>query len=313
MTKETRLATLAALLGNAIFGFSFMFSRIALGIAQPFVMLMYRFIGAFLGLNLLALWSVIRRKNGNDGGEKIDAMRFSLKGKPLLPLLALGVVQPVVYFLCESYGISLTNATFSGVIISLVPIVGLALGAVFLNEKPARAQVLYSLLSIAGVVLMTMMQSAEGEIHPLGVILLCGAVLSGVVFNIISRSISSQFSALERTYVMMFIAAVFFTVLAVVTTGADIQALLAPAASGRFMLAIGYLSIISSIVAFMMLNYANNYLPVAKTTAFCNLTTVISLFAGVIFLGEPFGVVSLIASVMIVLGVWGVQKAEQKS
>ena len=59
----------------------------------------------------------------------------------------------------------------------------------------------------------------------------------------------------------------------------------------------------------MLLNYANNYLPVAKTTAFCNLTTVISLFAGVIFLGEPFGALSLLASVMIVLGIWGVQKA----
>jgi len=129
MTKETRLATLAALLGNAIFGFSFMFSRIALGIAQPFVMLMYRFIGAFLGLNLLALWSVLSGRNRRQTDGRIDSMRFSLKGKPVLPLLALGVVQPVIYFLCESYGISLTNATFSGVIIALVPIVGLALGA----------------------------------------------------------------------------------------------------------------------------------------------------------------------------------------
>jgi len=33
----------------------------------------------------------------------------------------------------------------------------------------------------------------------------------------------------------------------------------------------------------------------------------------VVFLGEPFGVISLIASVMIVLGVWGVQKAEQNA
>ena len=50
-------------------------------------------------------------------------------------------------------------------------------------------------------------------------------------------------------------------------------------------------------------------LPVGKVTAFCNLTTVISVFAGVVFLGEPFTVLSLIASVVIVVGVWGVQKA----
>ena len=313
MTKETRLATIAALIGNTVFGFSFMFSRIALGIAPPFVMLMYRFIGAFLGLSILALWSVLSGRSKEQEDDKIDPMRFALRGKPIFPLLGLGIMQPVVYFLCESYGISLTNATFSGVIISLVPIAGLGLGALLLHEKPVRAQVLYSLLSIAGVVMMTLMQSAEGEIQPLGVVLLCGAVLSGVSFNIISRSLSGQFSALERTYVMMLIAAVAFTALAVSSTGADIQALLMPMYSAKFMIAVGYLSIISSVVAFMLLNYANNYLPVAKTTAFCNLTTVISLFAGVIFLGEPFGWISVVSSIMIVLGVWGVQKAEQKT
>ena len=309
MNRETRLATIAALIGNSVFGFSFMFSRIALGIAPPFVMLMYRFIGAFLGMSVLALWSCAFSVGRRSEGDRIHSMRFDLRGRRIAPLVALGVVQPVLYFLCESYGISMTNSTFAGVIIALVPIAALFLGTLFLHERPARMQVLYSPLSIAGVVMMTMMQSAEGEIRPLGVALLFGAVLTGVSFNIISRKISTQYSALERTYVMMLVAAVSFTGLAAVSTGFDVQALLAPLASAPFMLAIVYLAIVSSVLAFLMLNYASNYLPVAKTTAFCNLTTVISLFAGVVFLGEPFGAVSLIASAMIVLGIWGVQKA----
>ena len=309
MNRETRLATIAALIGNSVFGFSFMFSRIALGIAPPFVMLMYRFIGAFLGMSVLALWSCAFSVGRRSEGDRIHSMRFDLRGRRIAPLVALGVVQPVLYFLCESYGISMTNSTFAGVIIALVPIAALFLGTLFLHERPARMQVLYSLLSIAGVVMMTMMQSAEGEIRPLGVALLFGAVLTGVSFNIISRKISTQYSALERTYVMMLVAAVSFTGLAAVSTGFDVQALLAPLASAPFMLAIVYLAIVSSVLAFLMLNYASNYLPVAKTTAFCNLTTVISLLAGVVFLGEPFGAVSLIASAMIVLGIWGVQKA----
>lgn len=309
MNKETKLATAAVIIGNSVFGFSFMFSRIALGIAQPFVMLMYRFIGAFLGMCVLALISRALRAGENDAPGRIHFLRFSLRGLPVAPLLFLGIVQPVLYFLCESYGISLTNATFSGVIIALVPIAALGLGALFLHETPSRAQVLFSLLSICGVIIMTLMQSAEGEIQPLGVLLLFGAVLTGVSFNIISRKISSQYSALERTYVMMLVAAVCFTALALLTTGGDQQALLAPLRDPRFIIAILYLSVVSSVLAFLMINYASNTLPVAKTTAFCNLTTVISLFAGVVFLGEPFGALSLLASVMIVLGIWGVQKA----
>ena len=107
---------------------------------------------------------------------------------------------------------------------------------------------------------------------------------------------------------MMLIAAVVFTSLAVMENRADLGALLEPINHPAFMGAMAYLAVVSSMGAFLLINYANNYLPVAKTTAFCNLTTVISVFAGVVFLREPFGPVMLVAAVMIVLGVWKVQK-----
>ena len=308
MERQIKLATLGALIGNSIFGFSFMFSRMALGVASPFVMLMFRFILASVLLGVVAAIAARKGDRRNADGS-IHWLRFSLKGKPVLPLLTLGLVQPVAYFLCESYGISMTNATFSGVIIALVPIVALCAGALVLHEIPARAQVIWSLVSILGVVLMTMQQSAEGEIRPLGVLLLIGAVLSGVMFNVINRGISGTYSALERTYVMMLTAAVAFTGAAVFSCRGDLSALLAPLSSGRFLGAMLYLSLLSSITAFLLLNYAGGELPVAKTTAFCNLTTVISVFAGVIFLGEPFTLLSFAASVMIILGIWGVQRA----
>ena len=309
MERQIKLATLGALIGNSIFGFSFMFSRMALGVASPFVMLMFRFILASVLLGVVAAIAARKGDRRNADGS-IHWLRFSLKGKPVLPLLTLGLVQPVAYFLCESYGISMTNATFSGVIIALVPIVALCAGALVLHEIPARAQVIWSLVSILGVVLMTMQQSAEGAIRPLGVVMLFGAVVSGVTFNILSRRLSGEFSALERTTVMMAVAAVIFTLLAVIECRVDLSLLLAPLKNGAFLAAMAYLSVLSSIIAFLFINFASNTLPVAKTTAFCNLTTAISMFAGVVFLHEPFGIMSLIASVMIIVGVWKVQTAK---
>ena len=84
--------------------------------------------------------------------------------------------------------------------------------------------------------------------------------------------------------------------------------LAAPLGQPSFVWAILYLAGLSSVVAFLMLNYANTELPVAQATVFCNLTTVISLLAGVIFLGEPFGLGMLLASAVIVIGIWGVQR-----
>ena len=155
MNRQEKLAMLGALCGNSIFGFSFMFSRMALQVAPPSVMLMYRFVLAAAVLLLVAVIAARHGERTADSGG-IPWLRFSLKGKPMLPLVALGVVQPVIYFLCESYGIRMTNATFAGVIIALVPIAALAAGALALQEIPKRAQVFWSLVSIAGVVLMTL-------------------------------------------------------------------------------------------------------------------------------------------------------------
>lgn len=301
MQKKERLALLAAILGNGIFGFSFMFSRMALSVAHPFVLLMYRFSIAFVLISLIALWAHRSRQEG--------WLRFRLTKKDILSLLPLGICQPVVYFLCESHGISMTNATFSGVIIALIPIAALAFGAVFLREIPKLTQVLFALVSIFGVILMTLQQSSQGEIQPLGVVLLLGAVLSAVVFNLMSRKTSEHFSALERTWVMMGVGAIAFTCMALFYGAGQWQVLTEPLKHAPFLIALGYLGTISSIVAFLMLNYANAELPVARTTIFANLTTVISLFAGVVFLGEPFGWLSLVASVIIIGGIWGVQKA----
>lgn len=298
--KTIFLATLAAFAGNAIFGFSFMFSRIALKTATPFIMLMYRFVLAFLVLNAVALFSARTKRT--------DWLRFSLRGRSLWKLLVLGLVQPVLYFLCESYGIDMTNATVSGVIIALIPIVALAAGAALMGEKPSLMQVLFSLMSIAGVVVMTLQQSAGGAILPLGVVLLIGAVIFGAAFNMMSRKLSADYSPLERTYVMMMVAAIAFTSLAVMENRTQPAALLVPLREPSFLLSMLYLSLLSSILAFMCLNYAANVLPVSKTTAFCNVTTVLSVFAGVVFLGESISLVSVIAAVVIIIGVFGVQK-----
>lgn len=298
--RETAGAYASVLIGNSIFGFSFMFSRIALNTAQPFVMLMYRFILAFLGMNVLAMWS---RKKGRQ-----DWLRFSIKPRESGILIVFGLVQPVLYFLFESYGISMTNATLSGVTIALVPIAALAAGAIFLKEIPSLRQVLFSALSILGVIVMTLQQSAGGAIQPLGVVFLIGAVISGVTFNIMSRSLSSRFSAFERTYVMMLVACVSFIVLALFDSRLDPEVLFAPLKDISFVSALLYLSVLSSIVAYLLINHASTILPVGKVSSFCNLSTVLSVFAGVVFLGETINAVSLAAAAVIIIGVFFVQK-----
>ena len=60
--------------------------------------------------------------------------------------------------------------------------------------------------------------------------------------------------------------------------------------------AILYLSVISSVVAFLMINYALTHISVTITASFNNLITVVSVLAGVLLLHEPFSICLLYTS-----------------
>ncbi|MBQ0001128.1 MAG: DMT family transporter [Clostridiales bacterium] len=291
--NSERLHMLMAFTGNAIFGFSFLFSKLALNVAEPFVLLAARFSVAFLLMTVLMVTGLVK---------------CDLKGKDIKPLIILGLWQPVVYFICESYGIKFTSSSFSGTIIALVPIMGILLGVFILREKPTLVQILFSILSVAGVIVMTVTDDMGSGFQWKGFVLLLGAVLAAAMFSIQSRSIADQFTSFERTYVMFGLGTVVFVVMALLRTGLNMGLWMGPLTNGGFWISIVYLSCVSSVGAFLLLNKALDVLPVARSLVFANVTTVISVLAGVFILHEHFTPVQIVGIAMVLIGIYGVNR-----
>ena len=113
----------------------------------------------------------------------------------------------------------------------------------------------------------------------------------------------------ERTYVMFALGSIVFTGIAIVQSYGDFSAnLLIPLASVDFWIPIFFLAGISSVGAFLMLNYAMGHLHVAKASIFGNIATVVAIVAGVVFLNESFGAFQLIGSAIILFSVYGVNR-----
>lgn len=295
--NKTHLALLAAVGVYTLWGFSFMASKIAQEQVTPFVLLAYRFDIATL---LLAIPVIIGRQ------------KIKLKGKNIKPLLLLGLMEPCIYFIGEQYGIRYTNSAFSGVMIAVIPIVTLIFAAVFLKDRPTRAQWLFSFLSIAGIIVITLSENSGGSINFLGFFCLVLAVVAGSAYGVISRSISDDFSVFERTFVMQIMGAIFFTVLAVLENSSDLGAIIRPLSSTDFILAVLYLSVGASVLGYTLFNYAVSNAPMPKVIILCNLTTIISVLAGVALLNDPFTLISAFAMAAVLIGIWGVQKFDKE-
>ena len=292
-SRRENLSLLLAFSGYAIFGFSFIFSKQALRVSTPFVLLAVRFIIAFLILNLLIL---------------TGKFKVNFKGKNIKLLLLLGLIQPVIYFICENYGVKLSATSFVGTIVALVPVVSMVFGSIFLREKVTPFQIFCILISVLGVFLTTLGQHT-GTFSWIGFILLLGAVFSTSMYNVLSRKISGKFSAFERTYIMFALGCFAFTGIAILQSlGNFSEMIFIPLSDANFWLSILYLSAVSSVGAFLMLNYAMTYVDVAKTAIFANITTIISILAGVLILKESFGLFQIIGSLIIIATVYGVNR-----
>lgn len=284
---------LAAIVSHGAWGFSFLASRKGLDAAPVFVLLSHRFGLSFLVMNLLLLM----------GMGKVD-----LRGKALWKPILLGLMEPVVYFFGEQYGILHSNTSFSGVMIAMIPIVSTLAAAPVLGEKPTVGQLLFSLLSIGGVVGLGMMNRNSGQLDWIGVVALIVAVLSAGAYTLIGRGISRAYTPFERTYMMMGVGTAVFTPIALIQTRGSVTDYIRPLGQPTYLAAILFLALVCSVACYFLSSYTITYMTVARETVFSNLTTAVSVFAGVIFLHEPFTWFGALCCFVIFVGIYGVQK-----
>jgi len=282
-----------ALVTNIIFGLSFLFTKKALMVSNPITLVAFRFLLAFIVMSLLIAFKVIK---------------VNYKNKPMKWLIVLAIIEPIIYFIFETYGLQRTSSSLGGLMIALIPIVVTILAIYFLNEKPSRKQVLSIILSVSGVVLIILMDGSKNSGNSiLGVLFLSVAVFSAAFFNIIARKISKHFTAIEVTYFMMFLGAIFFNIVSVSNhiLNGSLSNYFEPLKSSSFVLSILYLGILSSIVAYFLANFTLSKMEASKSAVFANISTIVSILAGVIFLKENFHLYHTIGSAMILMGVWG--------
>ena len=288
---------LAAAAAYTIFGLSYLFSKMALNITEPTILLCVRFSLTVITLNLLVVLRIF----------KLD-----LRGKNLLGPIGLGFLQPILYFILENYGLKYTTTSFTGIISSISPIFTAILGAVILREKPNRKQWCCIGVSIIGVMMVSLGSSA-GENTLAGCLCLLGAYLCGGYYSILARKLSRHFSPVDLTYIMFSMGFLFFLGMAFIQYGGNTFGMISSALTEpTFIIAAVYLGIFASIGAYMLANYSLARLPVMRSAIFNSFSTLISVLSGIILMKDPFTPVSILAFLMILAGVRGVNYFAEK-
>ena len=226
----------------------------------------------------------------------------------LIPLAMLAVALLLLtqlgYYLFESYGVLYTNSTISGLVLAVVPVVTIITGALFLKEYPTVKQILFSIMPVVGVILITVSGKELGVVTPIGVVFLVLTMLSSAFYKTVNRTAAAQFTTFERTFLVLAVSALVFGISGMSTVKWDVQAFVEPFLNWKYAVSILCLSLLCSIAANMLVNYALAHMSLFKVSAFGALSTLCTAIAGIAFLKEPFNVSLVLGGGLILVGVY---------
>lgn len=288
------LAYFLSLVNATIIGLSFMFTKIAVQSCAVFDTLTFRFLiglGVFL---IYAHWTKIP---------------LSFRGKPWLLLLPIILFYPIGFFTFQAFGLLYISSSEAGIISAASPIITAMLAAVFIKERTNLLQFFSICLSIFGVVYISMKMGASIDPSNIkGITFMLLACLSTAGYAILNRILIRSFSAWEITFVLMLSGFVFFSGMSIYEHLAEhgtLATLFDPMKNGRFVVSILYLGIFASLVTTILTSLILRRISSAQMVIFYNLSAVVSIIAGFIFLGEPVHTFHVVGASLIITGVIG--------
>ncbi|MDA3937434.1 MAG: DMT family transporter [Actinomycetota bacterium] len=275
------------LLGGAVvlWGTSFASMKIALTGFDPMAVVWFRMtVGSAI---ILPLWSRIPKPDRQPGDGKW--------------LVVLVVLQPCLYFLFEGFALDYTTSAQAGMISAIVPLL-VALGArVFLAEKLTRLTLVGLVLSVIGVVALSLggESSSQASNPILGNSLEILAMTAGAAYMLVIRHLSPRYNPWLLTGIQTVTGAVFFLPAALLShpetwMSAPPEAWLGAAYLGGFV----------TLGAFGLYNMAMSRVAAARAVIAINLVPLVAVATGWIVLGEALTPVQFAAGAVIAMAVY---------
>lgn len=267
-----------------LWGSSFSAMRYLLMFLPPYGVMFCRIFIAFLFI--LPLSAKFIPKNYRKGDWKI-----------LLPMV---IFQPCLYFLFETNALTYTTSSQAGIISACLPLMVAAAAWMFLSEAMRPVTVFGLMLSISGVIMLTIFQGTETSATSpvLGNFLEFLAMASACGNMILVKKLSARYDTWSLTFMQVGAGLVFFFPGISHVLAAD-QAIW----NLKIIFILIYLGICVSFLSFGLYNWGISKIDASRASVFINLIPVTAVILGWVFLGETLNPRQILAAGVVITGV----------
>jgi drug/metabolite transporter (DMT)-like permease len=284
---------LAALTAVVFWGISFVATKSALAEISPITLIFTRFA---MGTAFLLLILALRREP-------------PLPPRDSVPALALmGFVGIFVHQMLQAYGLTLTTAVRTGWLIGLIPIWSAVLSVAVLGEKFSTRKGFGLVLGTVGAIIVIGRGEISSQTLALpttrGDLLILASTFNWAIYSSLGRQTLKRLGSAKATAGAMFAGWVMLIPFFARSGGWRELSLL----SAGGWAAVIFLGLACSGLGYLFWYAALERIETSQVAAFLYLEPLVTLAAAVIVLGEPVAVSTVIGGLVVLAGVYVVQR-----
>ncbi len=287
--KEPSHSRIYWLLTLMIFFWSlnFVMGKIALREFPPGLLATFR--TAMAAVVILPLYFLRRRHR---------ASRWNLReGLRLLVLGVGGVALNQVFFVL---GLSRTSVAHAAILVGLTPVQVLLLAAMTGQEKMTWRKAMGLVVALAGVGILQMSHQGTRAPSILGdiLILLCG--LSLAVYTVFGKDLTARHDGITIN-TFAYVGGAILLSPAIVWNARNFDF---TAVSAAAWLSVAYMAVFSSVVSYIIYNYALSHIAASRVSAFSYLQPLLATLLAIPILGEHVTIYLLAGGALVLAGVY---------
>jgi drug/metabolite transporter (DMT)-like permease len=223
--------------------------------------------------------------------------------------LLLGQLGISVYFWLQYTGLQLTNAGLAAVlVVGLIPLATMLTSGLALGEPLGGRRALALVLGAAGVVIVVSQQElalalASGFLF--GAACLIANAFCFAIYSTLIRGIRARYSSLTATAGMTVAGTLGLLLFSLVSEDWSSLATI----TGAQWLAIAYLAVVCSAMAYFFYNYALTRIEASKAAVWLYLEPPVAMILGALLLSEAIAIQTVIGGIVILASLYLTQRS----
>jgi len=232
---------------------------------------------------------------------KRQSLKTPISKELWLRLILIGVSAYTIGNGALFWGLKYVPATTGSFLMSLIPLLVLAGGALLLREIPTRWQIFGVFLSLFGSVLFFSSGMSPGE--PKGIVIVGVGLIGFLAFSLLGRGIArdGKLDTLTLTAIPLAIGGILSMLLALIVEGI-------PQFTPKSIIIVIFLAVVNTSLGYLLYNHSLRELTALEMNMVLNLSPIFTALLSWVLLGETLGAIQILGLVVVIVGVIFVQR-----